>query len=156
MFNYAIDLIYLVIFMKKIVLTVFLTFFILILIVGGIIVLAIKTASKGKPGKCQWGASEEKYKSASCQAYIEKDGSITINLKNIAPKEVFLTTSSAIQCSNKNGYFMCVGLMKPCRLVGNNNTSENGEFKVSCPIPWGSMQAKINFNIGSAKITWER
>jgi len=142
--------------MKKIVVTIFLTFFILILVVGGIITLAMKTASKGKPGKCEWGAGEEKYKAVSCGAYVEKDGVITINLKNIAPKEVFLSSSSAIQCSNKNGYFMCVGLMKPCDLVGNSNTSENGEFKIKCSIPWGPMQAKIDFNIGSAKITWER
>jgi hypothetical protein len=141
--------------MKKIVLTIFLTFFILILVVGGIITSAMKTASKGKPGKCEWGGTE-KYKSVVCQAYVEKDGPITIILKNVAPKEVFLSASSAIQCSNKNGYFMCVGLMKHCQLVGSTNTSENGEFKISCPIPWGPMQVKVDFNIGSAKITWER
>ena len=142
--------------MKKIALTVFLTFFILILFVGGIITLAMKNASKGKPGKCEWGAGEEKYKTVSCQAYVEKDGPITVILKNIVPKEVFLSASSAIQCSNKNGYFMCVGLMKPCQLVGNTNTSESGKFKISCPIPWGPMQVKVDFNIGSVKITWER
>jgi hypothetical protein len=141
---------------KTILVTVLITLFVLVLIVGGIIVVGMKTASKGKSGKCEWGAGEEKYKSVSCEAYVEKDGPITIKLKNVDPKEVFLSASSAIGCSNKNGYFMCVGLMQPCQLVGNYNTSETGEFKVNCPIPWGPMKAQIDFNIGSATITWTK
>jgi len=141
---------------KTILLTIIITVGVFALLVYGIMIVGMKTASKGKPGKCEWGAGEEKYKIVSCEAYVEKDGPITIKLKNVEPKEVFLSSSSAIQCSNKNGYFMCVGLMKPCQLVDSTNTSETGEFKVNCPIPWGPMQAVINFNIGSAKITWER
>jgi len=142
---------------KAILITVFLTLGVLVLIVGGIIGLGMKTAPKaGKEGKCVWGAGEDRYRSVVCEGYVKKDGPITVRLKNVDPKEVFLSSASAIQCSNKNGYFMCVGLMKPCQLVGNYNTNETGEFQVTCPILFGPMKAKIDFNVGTAEITWER
>ena len=142
---------------KAILITVFLTLGVLALIVGGIIGLGMKTTPKaGKEGKCVWGAGEDRYRSVVCEGYVKKDGPITVRLKNVDLKEVFLSSASAIQCSNKNGYFMCVGLMKPCQLVGNYNTNETGEFQVTCLIPFGPMKAKIDFNVGTAEITWER
>jgi len=142
---------------KTTLITVILTLGVLVLIVGGIIGLVMKTAPKeGKEGKCVWGAGEDKYRSVVCEGYVKKDSPITVRLKNVDPKEVFLSSASAIRCSNSKGYFMCVGLMKPCQLVGNYNTSETAEFQVTCPVPFGPMKAKIDFNIGTAEITWER
>jgi len=142
---------------KTTLITVILTLGVLVLIVGGIIGLGMKTAPKaGKEGKCAWGAGEDRYRSVVCEGFVNKESVVTVRLKNVNPQEVFLSSASAIKCSNSKGYFMCVGLMKPCQLVGTSNKSDTGEFKVNCQVPFGPMQAKINFNIGTADITWER
>lgn len=113
----------------------------------------VKTANpKGKEGQCQWHFQNFQYQNLSCQAFVNKEGVITISLKNINPKEPLLTAASALKCANKNNYFMCVGLKKSCQILNPNRPN----FSVKCPIPWGPMEAKVDFNIGFAKIRWKR
>ncbi|MEM4736721.1 MAG: hypothetical protein QXD41_02500 [Nitrososphaeria archaeon] len=143
--------------MKKLFLTIFLTLIVFALIVGGIIV-AVMLTNKGtdkereKTGTCEWLTENEKYKAVSCEASVNGDGVIFINLKNIDSEEALLTTASAIKCSNANNYFTCVGLRRECQVVNQKGP----DFAVKCPIPWGPMEAKIDFDIGFAKVRWEK
>lgn len=138
--------------MKKILMTVIITLIVLGGVVGGIVSLVVKTSGKGKTGKCEWQTENEKYKGVVCEAKVDKDQIVTIKLKNGDLKEALLVSGSAIKCSNKNNYFMCVGLRENCQVVNQKGP----EFSAKCPVPWGPMEALMNFDIGNAKIIWER
>lgn len=139
--------------MKQIFLTLIITFVLLGAIIGGVIFFVVKTGNpKGKEGKCQWQSQDPQYKNISCQAFVNKQNIVTINLKNLSTSSPFLTSVSFIKCSNKNNYFMCVGLRKPCQII---NQKER-DYQAKCDAPWGPMEVKADFNIGTAMIKWER
>lgn len=139
--------------MKQIFLTVAITLSLLGLIIGGIIFAVVKTINpKGKEGKCQWQSQDSSYQNISCQAFVNKENIVPINLKNSPPSSPFLTSASFIKCSNKNNYFMCVGLRKPCHVINQKEP----DYQIKCEAPWGQMEVKAEFNMGFAMIRWER
>lgn len=139
--------------MKQIFLTIVITFSLLGLIAGGIIFAVVKTSNpKGKEGKCQWQSQSSLYQNITCQAFVNKENIITINLKGTDPKEHLFNSASFLKCSNKNNYFMCVGLRKPCQIINQKEP----DYQAKCDAPWGPMEVKADFNMGVARIRWER
>lgn len=137
---------------KQIFLTIFITLIVLGIMVGGIIVLGIKTVGQGKSGRCEWQPANEVYKDIVCEGFVEKNQIVTAKLKNADSKEIILESAVGRKCSNTNNIFMCVGLLSPCQVLSQRGP----EFTAKCPIPWGPMYTEMHFNIGTAKITWER
>jgi hypothetical protein len=139
--------------MKNIILTIVITFAVLGVILGGIIFLVTKSASGfGKKGECSWQSENETYKNLTCEGFVNKDSVITVNLKGEKTSEPLLLSSSAIKCSNKNGYFMCVGLTENCSVLNQKGPN----FQAKCNVPFGPMEAIMNFDVGNVKIRWTR
>lgn len=139
--------------MKQIVLTITITFALLGIIIGGIIFFVVKTASpKGKEGQCQWQSKNSQYQNLSCQAFVNKENIVTINLKGKAAKDILLTSVSFLKCSNKNNYFMCAGLRQFCSVINQKGP----DFQAKCQPPWGPIEVKANFDVGIAMIRWKK
>lgn len=139
--------------MKQIFLTILITFILLGIIIGGLIFFVLKTSNpKGKEGKCQWQSQDPQHQNITCQAFVNKENIVTINLKNIDPKEPLLNSVSFLKCSTKNNYFMCVGLRRPCQII----SQKGPDFQAKCETPFGPMEVKADFDKGIAMIRWER
>lgn len=139
--------------MKKVLFTIIITFVVLGAILGGIIFAVTKGASKfGKKGECSWQSENEVFRNLTCEGFVNKESVVTVNLKGEKATEPLLLSASAIKCSNKNGYFMCVGLRSNCQVLSQKDPN----FQVKCDVPFGPMETVMNFDVGHVNIRWTR